>query len=137
MTDNQRFELAERLAQLHDEKADLQAELKSINAEFDELEAQLAEDMLTTESGGFNYKGRNFVLCRKEHISENKEARDELYGELKKRGHGDLFTVNAQTLGRQVKDWTEANEGIMPEWLDGLLNIYTKNEIQIRKGRIL
>jgi histidinol-phosphate/aromatic aminotransferase/cobyric acid decarboxylase-like protein len=135
MTDNQRFELAERLAILHDGKAELQAQLKSINAEFDELEAELAIDMVTTESGSFNYKGRNFVLCRKEHISENKEAQEELYEELRKRGHGELFTVNAQRFQRRVKEWTEANEGEIPEWLDGLLNIYTKNEIQIRKGR--
>ena len=45
-----------------------------------------------------------------------------------------LFSINANTLSAKVKELTEENDGVMPEWLDGLINTFEKQYISIRKN---
>jgi hypothetical protein len=133
--ENKRFELAEFLRELRDKKSGLEAEVKGLNAEIDTVQGELIADLTENESGGFNYKGYNYTLIVKEHHSAEPETKDEFYGELRRRGYEDMFSVNANTLQGRVKEWKELNEGVMPEWIDGYVKTYEKPTIQIRKGR--
>jgi predicted nuclease with TOPRIM domain len=135
MTDSQKYEIATRLGELHDEKTELQARLKELNAEYDELEAELVNALISNESGSFNHKGRNFVLVKKTKYREVAERRDELYAKLKKRKRGNMFTVPAGTLNKEVNAWVEELGGQLPTWLKGLVSDYAENTISIRKGR--
>ena len=135
MEENKRFELAEFLKELRDQKAELEEKVKGLNAEIESVSAELIADLIENESTGFNYKGYNFTLCVKEYPAAEPERKDELYKVMRERGYEDLFTINSNTLSATVKDLKENNDGVMPEWLDGLIKIAEKTTIQIRKGR--
>ena len=135
MDENKRFELAEFLKELRDKKAELEAEVKGINAEIESVAAELIADLIENESTGFNHKGFNYSLVVKEYPAAEPERKDELYAAMKERGFEDLFTINTNTLSATVRDLKENNDGQMPEWLDGLIKVAEKTTIQIRKGR--
>ena len=135
MDENKRFELAEFLKELRDEKAELEAKVKGINAEIESISAELIADLIENESTGFNHKGYNFTLVIKEYPAAEPERKDELYAVMKKQGFEGLFTINSNTLSATVKDLKENNDGEMPEWLEGLIKVAEKATIQIRKGR--
>ena len=135
MDENKRFELAEFLKELRDQKAEKEAEVKALNAEIESVAAELIADLIENESTGFNHKGFNYSLVVKEYPAAEVERKDELYRVMRERGFGDLFTINTNTLSATVRDLKENNDGEMPEWLAGLIKVAEKTTIQIRKGR--
>ena len=135
MDENKRFELAEFLKELRDQKTELEARVKGLNAEIESITAELIADLIENESTGFNHKGFNYSLVVKEYPAAEPERKDELYAAMKERGFEELFTINTNTLSATVRDLKENNDGQMPEWLDGLIKVAEKATIQIRKGR--
>jgi len=135
MDENKRFELAEFLKELRDQKTELEARVKGLNAEIESITAELIADLIENESTGFNHKGFNYSLVVKEYPAAEPERKDELYAAMKERGFEDLFTINTNTLSATVRDLKENNDGQMPEWLEGLIKVAEKTTIQIRKGR--
>jgi len=75
MDENKRFELAEFLKELRDEKKDLEAKVKGINAEIESVQAELVADLIEHESTGFNHKGFNYSLVIKEYPQQRLSAR--------------------------------------------------------------
>jgi len=135
MDENKRFELAEFLKELRDQKAEKEAEVKALNAEIESVAGELIADLIENESTGFNHKGFNYSLVIKEYPAAEPERKDELYAVMKERGFEDLFTINTNTLSATIRDLKENNDGEMPEWLCGLIKVAEKTTIQIRKGR--
>jgi hypothetical protein len=135
MDENKRFELAGFLKELRDEKAELEDKVKSINAEIESVSAELIADLIENESTGFNYQGHNFTLVVKEYPAAEPDRKDELYGVMKEKGFGHLFTINSNTLSATVKELKANNGDTMPPWLEGLIKVAEKATIQIRKGR--
>ena len=127
-------DIAEKLYELREQKRNLESQLKELNNKVDETEWQLIEIMTTKEMNMFKHKGIGFILNKKEFKRANKERRDELYQEFKNRGMEDLFTINANTLSGKINELRENNDGVMPEWLDGLIDISEKQYISIRKN---
>jgi len=135
MDENKRFELAEFLKELRDQKDELEEKVKGLNAEIEGITQELIDDLISNESTGFNYKGFNFSLVVKEYPSAEPERKDELYKVMKEQGFEHLFTINTQTLGATLKELKANNDDIMPEWLNGLVKIAEKSSIRISKGR--
>ena len=106
-----------------------------MNGEIEEVQAELIADLLANESTGFNHKGFNYTLVVKEYPAAEPERKGELYMVMKEKGFEDLFTINTKTLSGTIRDLKENNDGLLPEWLDGLIKIGEKSTIQIRKGR--
>jgi len=52
---------------------------------------------------------------------------------MKKRGFEHLFTINSQTLQATLKELKANNDDVMPEWLDGLVQVAEKQTIQVRR----
>jgi len=42
--------------------------------------------------------------------------------------------VNANSLSSFVKEQIEENNDTLPEWLDGLVNVYEKSTVSVRKA---
>ena len=126
--------LADEVLELRKIKTDVERQLKDINAELESREWELISVMTDKEVDSFKRNGVNFIVATKEFRSANPETKDELYLQLRNRGMDYLFTVNAQTLSAKVKELTEDNEGVLPEWLNGLINTYEKQYISIRKN---
>ena len=128
------MELADKVLDLRSKKTELEKQLKELNGELDDTEFELISIMTDKEVDSFKRNGVNFIVATKEFRSANPESKDTLYSELRNRGMDYLFTVNAQTLSAKVKELTEENEGIMPEWLNGLINTFEKQYISVRKN---
>jgi hypothetical protein len=135
LTDTKRFELAEFLKELRDEKDELENKVKGLNAEIDSIQQELIDDLIANESTGFNHKGYNFSLVVKEYPGAEPERKDELYRVMKEQGFEHLFTINSQTLGATLKELKANNDDVLPEWLEGLVKIAEKPTIRISKGR--
>ena len=129
------FELAERLKVLKDEKKQKELELRNINDMLTEIEAALAEFMTLNETPNFTHGDTSFSLRTSLKASAVAGKKEELYDLLKSSGYGDLVveTVNPSSLSAFVKEQIAENENELPDWLDGLINIFEKNTVSTRK----
>lgn len=135
--DSPLFELADRLKTLKEEKKQKELELRNINDMLTEIEAALAEFMTLNETPNFTHGGTSFSLRTSLKASAISGKKEELYNLLKSSGYGDLVveTVNPSSLSAFVKEQISENENELPEWLDGLVNIFEKNTVNTRKYR--
>lgn len=129
------LELSDRLKELRTTKSDLEREVKGINEEIDGITTEMIDLMTTEELTSFNRNGTTFSLVTQEYPAPEPERKGELWEVMKKNGFEDLFTINSQTLSATVKELIAANEGILPEWLDGLIKIAEKNSIRVAKSK--
>ena len=129
------LELSDRLKDLRTQKSDLEREVKGINEEIDGVTTEMIDLMTTEELTSFNRNGTTFSLVTQEYPAPEPERKGELWEVMKKNGFEDLFTINSQTLSATVKELIAANEGILPEWLDGLIKIAEKNSIRVAKSK--
>jgi chromosome segregation ATPase len=136
MDNEKMFELAEKLKSLRDEKSEAEAQLKEINAQIDETDYRLSELMAETETQNFTRSGTMFCLTTKTRASAVAGSKEELYTALREQGYGDLVyeTVNANSLSSFVKEQIGENEDVLPEWLDGLVNVFEKTTVGVRKA---
>ena len=135
MDTNKRNELLEFLVELRDRKADLDSQLKGLNAEIESIEDELIADMLENEDASFNHKGITCSLVQREFVSPEVERKGDLWTVMKENGFEDLFTINSQTLSGTLKDLKANNDDQLPEWLDGLVKITEKPSIRLSKGK--
>ncbi len=135
MDDKSMMALADRLSTLRDMKAATQAGLKDIEAQIEEVEAALIEAMTSQECTGFKHDGRTFSLVIKEYPGAVPETKQELYDAMKKHGFEHLFTINTMTLSATVKELKANNEDNLPDWLEGLIQIFEKPSIRVAKTR--
>lgn len=134
---NDMFELADKLKELRDKKQHLAEETKKNNAEIEETEYKLSLEMASSETQSFNRSGTLFYLCTKLYASVVKENKAELYETLKNEGYGSLITetVNANSLSAFVKEQMADNDDVLPDWLEGKVNVFDKVTIGIRKSK--
>ena len=134
--DNKMFELADELKRLRDHKVDLEAQVKDVNAQIDETDYRLSELMAETETQNFTRAGTMFCLTTKTRASAVTDYKLELYTALKTQGYGDLVyeTVNANSLSAFVKEQIEENGDALPAWLTGLVNVFDKTTVGVRKA---
>ena len=131
------FELADKLKELRERKAELAEETKANNAEIEQAEFQLSQLMASTETQSFQRAGTLFYLTTKTYASANKEQKDELFDALRNEGYGSLITetINANSLSAFVKEQMADNDDILPDWLDGKVNVFDKVTVGIRKSK--
>ncbi len=136
MDNTEMFDLADRLKALRDEKADAEAQLKEINAAIATADYQLATMMAESETQNFTRSGVMFSLTTKTRASAAADRKDELFSALRSEGFGDLVheTVNANSLSAFVKEQISENEDVLPNWLTGLVNVFEKTTVGVRKS---
>jgi predicted nuclease with TOPRIM domain len=136
MSDNAMFELADRLKELRDAKKAAEEELKSINAEIDDVEYRLSELMISSEMQNFTRAGTMFCLSTTTRASAAAGMKEELFDALRSKGFGELIyeTVNANSLSAFVKEQIAENGDELPDWLKGLVNVFEKTTVTVRKA---
>lgn len=136
MNSEKMFELAEQLRDLREQKQETEAHLKEINEKIDETDYRLSEIMAETETQNFTRGGMMFCLTMKTRASAVAGFKDELYTALKRQGFGELVyeTVNANSLSSFVKEQMEENGDALPDWLMGLVNVFEKTTVGVRKA---
>jgi len=136
MNTEQMFALADRLKALRDEKKDTEQHVKDLNAAIDAVDYELSELMANSETQNFTRCGTMFFLTTATRASATAGRKDELYDALKQSGFGDLVyeTVNANSLSAFVREQTAENEDALPDWLDGLVSVFEKTTVSVRKA---
>ena len=136
--DNQEiFNLADELKAKKNEKDELDAKVKALNAEIETLDAKLCEEMTNQELDKFTRNGNTFYLKSRLFASPVAERKPEFLQALKDNDCGNLITeqVNANTLASFIKEYNETHNCERPDFLgEELLNIYTKTSVGIRKS---
>ena len=132
----QMFELADRLKNLRDEKKDLEQQMKALNAQLDETDFALASAMAESETQNFTRASMTFCLTNTTRASAMAEQKEALFEALRAGGYGDLIyeTVNANSLSAFVKEQMTENDETLPDWLDGLVNVYERTTVGVRKA---
>ena len=130
------FTLADRLRALRDEKAEADQRLKELNTAIDEAEYRLSEMMAESETQNFTRAGMMFCLTTKTRASATAGRKEELFAALRGEGYGDLVyeTVNANSLSAFVKEQMAENGDALPGWLSGLVNVFEKTGVSLRKA---
>ena len=130
------FELADELKRLRDLKSDLESQVKDTTAQIDETDYRLSELMAEGEVQNFTRAGTMFCLTTKTRASAVAGSKEELYAALRAQGYGDLVyeTVNANSLSSFVKERIEESGDALPEWLIGLVNVFDKTTVGVRKA---
>ena len=130
------FELAEQLRMLREQKEAAERQLQEINAKIDETDYRLSELMAESETQNFTRGGVMFYLVTKTRASAVAGCTEELFAALRREGYGELVTetVNANSLSSFVKEQIEENEDILPDWLSGLVNVFEKTSVAVRKA---
>jgi len=136
MVNDKMFELADELKRLRDLKVDLEQQVKDVNARIEDTDFRLSELMAETETQNFTRAGIMFCLTTKTRASATAGVKDELFKALKTNGYGDLVyeTVNANSLSSFVKEQIEGNNDTLPGWLEGLVNVFDKITVSVRKA---
>lgn len=130
------FELADRLKELRDSKQALEQEVKAISAELEEVDYALATAMTESETQNFTRSGIMFCLTNTTRASAMADRKDELFEALRNEGFGSLIyeTVNANSLSAFVKEQISENDDNLPDWLSGLVNVFEKTTVGVRKA---
>ncbi len=105
MENTQIFELADRLKAAKELKKDLDAQVKAVNGEIEQLDRDLSDAMAEQELDKFTRNGSTFYLNSRLFASPAAGCKEELFTVLKENGYGSLVTetVNANTLASFCK----------------------------------
>ncbi|MDP3058361.1 MAG: hypothetical protein Q8N36_02765 [bacterium] len=130
------FILADKLKELRDAKKDAEQRVKELNSEIEDVDYELSEMMVNSETQNFTRCGTMFCLTTTTRASAMADKKDELYDALKRSGFGDLIyeTVNANSLSAFVREQISENEDALPTWLEGLVSIFEKTSVGVRKA---
>lgn len=130
------FELADRLKELRDAKKEAEQRVKELTATIDDADYALSELMAQTETQSFNRAGTLFYLTTTTRASALPDRKTDLYDALKAEGYGDLVyeTVNANSLSAFVKEQRAENDDALPDWLNGLVTLFEKSTVGVRRA---
>jgi hypothetical protein len=136
METNDLFALADELSELKESKKRLEDELKTVVLKIDRVDAVLAQRMADAETQNFTRNGTMFCLTNTTRASAAAGRKDELFEALREAGYGDLVyeTVNANSLSAFVKEQTTENGDALPQWLNGLVTVFEKTTVGVRKA---
>ena len=136
MESNDLFVLADELRELKETKKRLEDELKAVGFDIDRVDADLAKRMIDAETQNFTRNGTMFCLTSTTRASATTGRKEELFDALREAGYGDLVceTVNANSLSAFVKEQTTENGDALPQWLDGLVTVFEKTTVGVRKA---
>lgn len=134
--ENELFALSDRLKALRDAKKQAEQQIKELTAAIDEADYRLSELMAQTETQSFSRAGTLFYLTTTTRASALPERKGELFDALRREGYGDLVyeTVNANSLSAFVREQKAEHADELPSWLSGLVNLYEKTSVGVRKA---
>ena len=135
MNEKSMLAAADTLKALRDEKSDLQAKLKDVQERIDSVEAELIQLMTDEECTGFDRNGSRFSLVIREFPGAVPEEKEELYRRMREHGFEHLFTINVQTRSGTIKELKANNDDVLPDWLEGVIQVFEQPSIRVSKSK--
>ena len=131
-------ELAKEFKLLKEDVAAMEDTLKEYKAALAEAESALADYMLENDNKSFEWGGAKFIVTVKPQYTVLAEAREALLSALKLFGieRSDVVTetIPAQKLNSLMRGVLEENDGELPEELDGIVKVFNKKSVSLRRG---
>lgn len=133
---NKIFDLADQLKAAKDKKKELDAQVKELGAEIEQLDLALSDAMTEAECERFSRNGTTFYLNTRLFASPIAGQKEDMFRALKSNGYAELVTetVNANTLASFVKEQKEINNDEIPDWISSVINVFEKVSVGVRKG---
>lgn len=130
------LDLADELEELTENKKELEGKVKELNKEIERVQEQLVQEMVDHEVQNFTRQGKMFYLQTATYVSGISGEQENLMQVLKDQGFDDIVkeTVHPQTLKGFVKEQIDEEGGELPDWLQGLVNVYEKEQVRMRKS---
>ena len=130
------FEMADQLKELKTQKKKAEDQVKELNEKIAELDEELSARMIETETQSFKRAGTMFYITSKLQASAAGDRKDELFQALRDKGFESLVVenVNANSLTSFVKEQMAENGDNLPQWLLGLVKLYEKTTVGLRRG---
>lgn len=130
------IELARELLDAEARVKELEDEVKRAKEVRDGLNDALAERMTDEEVQSLNVSGRMLYLRPQVYASYKKEIEDVFFDALEGHGYGAIIkpTVNSRTLTASVRELIEENDGQLPRWLEGMVDVFTQTKVAIKKS---
>lgn len=130
------FTMADNLRTLRKIKAETEQELKGINKAIESLVAELVAEMVNEEVSRFDRNDKMFYIRTELYPRVTAERRDVLLDAIREHGFGELIeeTIHPSTLSGFIKEQVRDNDGDLPEWLEGLVEIHRKENIAMRQA---
>ena len=127
--------LAMELRALKNRRKILKAVLDDLDARINKAEAQIEEKMVATGLASFVSNNAEFSIKETLSTSIIKDRLPDLIHAAKANGCGDLVktSINTNTLSAYVRQYATANAGLIPDWVDGLVNLKVKMQIIIKE----
>lgn len=124
---------------LLDKKDQLAEAVKENNRAIEAARDALADSMVSEETVQIVRDGYSYTLTPKTKYSKAAGQDDALMEALRDYGLGSLIreTVNAQSLQGAMSALAEENDDELPEAFEGLVNVYTFNDVTRRKARVI
>ena len=124
---------------LLDRKDQLAEAVKENNRAIEAARDALADSMVSEETVQIVRDGYSYTLTPKTKFSKAAGQDDALMEALRDYGLGSLIreTVNAQSLQGAMSALAEENDDELPEAFEGLVNVYTFNDVTRRKARVI
>lgn len=128
------FKLADELRQLREIKREAEENLKKVNRQIEEKQAELIELMIDLEVPSFKRGGHNFYINSRIFASVKAGKKKKLIEWLKKSPYSVMVKedINSQTLSALIRELDENGE--LPEEITNYVNIFEKQNINIRKA---
>ena len=122
---------------LLDKKEQLAEAVKENNRAIEAARDALADSMVSEETVQIVRDGYSYTLTPKTKYSKAAGQDEALMDALRNYGLGSLIreTVNAQSLQGAMSALAEENDDELPEEFEGLVNVYTFNDVTRRKAR--
>jgi len=136
MTDNsEMFRLADELKILKADLKNLKEQVLCTNAQISQVEWQLSQLMEDSNLSSFIRGDSQFIYTEKLYVSAYADLSEQLFKALRETGNGDLIkeAVNPSRLSAFVKEQRELNGNALPEWLEGLVNVFDKITVTVKK----
>lgn len=124
---------------LLDRKEQLAEAVKENNRAIEAARDALADSMVSEETVQIVRDGYSYTLTPKTKYSKAAGQDEALMDALRSYGLGSLIreTVNAQSLQGAMNALAEENDDELPEEFEGLVNVYTFNDVTRRKARVI
>lgn len=132
---NKIFHLADQLKAAKDKKKELDAQVKELGAEIEQLDLALSDAMTEAECERFSRNGTTFYLNTRLFASPMAGRKEDMFQALKSNGYAELVTetVNANTLASFVKEQKELNNDEIPDWISSVVSVFEKVSVGVRK----
>ena len=124
-------DIARELQTLKNRRKILKAILDDLDSKINQAEAQIEEKMIAAGVQSFVSNNIEYIMKETLSVSIIKDCLPNLVFAAKANGCGDLVktSINANTLSAYVRKYAKENNGLIPEWIDGFVDLNVQIKI--------